>query len=70
MQEDGLPATSRRIRSGKSLSTSGGPLIPGRLTTNFAFSHNEAENVDTIRATLPDGVFALGITRPTVNRFD
>src|SRR4030095_5512717 len=28
----------------------------------------EAENVDTIHATLPDGVFALGITRPVVTR--
>ena len=45
-----------------------GPIIPGRLTTNFVFTRNEAENVDTIRATLPEGVFALGITRPNVNR--
>jgi hypothetical protein len=45
----------------------GGPVIPGRLTTNFGFRHNEAENVDTIHATLPDGIFALGITRPAVN---
>jgi hypothetical protein len=42
----------------------GGPLIPGRLTTNFAYRHNEAKNGDTIRATLPDSIFALGITRP------
>lgn len=45
-----------------------GPTIPSRLTTSFAASHNEAENVDTIHATLPDGVFALGITRPAVTR--
>jgi hypothetical protein len=45
-----------------------GPIIPRRLTTSFAAGHNEAENVDTIHATLPEGVFALGITRPTVNR--
>ncbi len=45
-----------------------GPVIPGRLTTIFAFSQNRAENVDTIRATLPDRVFALGITRPVVSR--
>ena len=45
-----------------------GPIIPRRLTTSFAASHNEAENVDTIHATLPDGIFALGITRPAVNR--
>jgi hypothetical protein len=45
-----------------------GPIIPRRLTTSFAGSHGEAKNVDTIHATLPDGVFALGITRPTVNQ--
>ena len=45
-----------------------GPIIPRRLTTRFAASQNEAENVDTIHATLPEGVFALGITRPTVRR--
>src|SRR5687768_3046966 len=26
-----------------------GPLIPGRLTTNFTFTRNESKNVDTIR---------------------
>ncbi len=46
----------------------GGPVIPGRLTTNIAFNQNRAENVDTIRATLPDGIFALGITRPATSR--
>ena len=45
-----------------------GPLLPGRLTSSFAFSQNEAENVDTIRATLADSIFALGITKPTVER--
>ena len=45
-----------------------GPIWPGRLTTSFGFSQNEAENVDTIRATLLDQIFALGITRPTTNR--
>lgn len=45
-----------------------GPVVPGRLTSSIAGSHNRAENVDTVRATLPDGVFALGITKPTVNR--
>ncbi len=44
----------------------GGPVIPRRLTTNFGFRHNEAVNGDTIHATLPDSIFALGITRPTV----
>ena len=45
-----------------------GPLIRGRLTTGFSFGQNEAENVDTVHATLPDGVFELGIVRPTTNR--
>jgi len=45
-----------------------GPIIPRRLTTNFAASQNEAQNVSTIHATLPSGIFALGITRPTVKR--
>src|ERR1051325_510309 len=43
-----------------------GPIIPRRLSTSFAGSRNEAQNVDTIHATTPDGLFALGITRPTV----
>ena len=46
----------------------GGPVVRNRLSSRFSFSHNEAENVDTIHATLPDGVFALGITRPVVIR--
>jgi outer membrane receptor protein involved in Fe transport len=41
-----------------------GPIIPGRLTTSFAYGHSEAENVDTIHATLPNEIFSLGITRP------
>jgi hypothetical protein len=45
-----------------------GPIIPGRLSTSFAATQNEAQNVDTIHATLPDSIFALGITRPTVKR--
>jgi hypothetical protein len=45
-----------------------GPIIPRKLTTSFAASQNEAENVDTIHATLPEGLFALGITRPIVKR--
>ena len=45
-----------------------GPLIPRRLTSSLAFTRNEAKNVDTIRATLPDQVFALGITKPTTNK--
>jgi hypothetical protein len=45
-----------------------GPSIPGRLSSNAGFSQTESKNVGTIRATLPDGVFALGITRPYVSR--
>jgi outer membrane receptor for ferrienterochelin and colicin len=45
-----------------------GPVVPRRLSTSFSGSQNEAQNVDTIHATLPDGLFALGITRPTVKR--
>lgn len=45
-----------------------GPIIPRRITTSFAASQNEAQNVDTIHATLPEGLFALGITRPAVKR--
>jgi len=45
-----------------------GPILPRRLTTSFAGSQNEAQNVSTIHATLPSGIFALGITRPTVKR--
>jgi hypothetical protein len=45
-----------------------GPLIRRRLTSRFFFFQNEAENVDTVNATLPDGLFELGITRPTTNR--
>ncbi len=45
-----------------------GPVIPNKLTTSFAAKHGEAKNVSTIHATLPSGLFALGITRPAVNR--
>jgi hypothetical protein len=41
-----------------------GPAIPGRLTSSFAVNQSESENVDTVHATLPTGVFALGITKP------
>ena len=46
----------------------GGPVIPGRLTANFFLGHNKAENVDTIHATLPEGLFDLGIVRPTITK--
>lgn len=45
-----------------------GPVIPRRLTSNMLLAHTESENVDTIHATLPDGLFTLGITRPAVTR--
>ena len=45
-----------------------GPSIRGRLTTAVAFQQTESENVGTIRATLPEGIFALGITRPNTFR--
>src|SRR5688500_9816634 len=45
-----------------------GPSIQGRLTTAIAFLQTESEHVCTIRATLPEGVFALGITRPNTFR--
>src|SRR5204863_4082639 len=45
-----------------------GPVVPRRLSTTFSGSQNEAQNVDTIHATLPEGLFALGITRPTLKR--
>ncbi len=46
----------------------GGPMIPGRLSTNLIARYSLAQNVDTINAILPEGPFALGITRPTTNR--
>jgi hypothetical protein len=45
-----------------------GPSIPGRLSSGIAFQQSESENVGTIRATLPEGIFALGITRPNIYR--
>ena len=45
-----------------------GPLIRGRLTSRVFFFQREAENVDAVRATLPTGVFDLGIVRPTTTR--
>jgi hypothetical protein len=35
---------------------------------DFRGGPTSAQQVDTINAILPDGPFALGITRPTVNR--
>jgi hypothetical protein len=45
-----------------------GPSIPGRLSSSVSFYQTESKNVGTIHATLPEGVFALGITRPYVYR--
>jgi hypothetical protein len=46
-----------------------GPIVPNRLTMGFLVRQNEAENVDTIHATLPNGGFDLGIIRPAVTRY-
>ena len=45
-----------------------GPSIPGRLSSGVNFEQRESENVGTVRATLPDRIFALGITRPNTFR--
>ena len=46
-----------------------GPVLPGRLTMRFAGRQNEAENVDTINATLADSSpFSSEIVRPTTHR--
>jgi hypothetical protein len=46
----------------------GGPVIPNRLTSTLFFSHNKAENVDTIHATTPQGLFDLGIVKPVITK--
>ena len=45
-----------------------GPVIRRRLTSRLVFFQNESENVDTVHATLPEGLFDLGIVRPTTTR--
>lgn len=45
-----------------------GPIIPGRLTALVAGNQSEAQNVDTVHATLPTGPFDLGIVRPAIDR--
>ncbi|MBI2149081.1 MAG: hypothetical protein HYU27_00555, partial [Acidobacteria bacterium] len=45
-----------------------GPLIRERLTASLAVSQSESENVDTIHATLPQGILDLGIGKPQVQR--
>ncbi len=45
-----------------------GPLIRNRLTINFSGHNNESQNVDTVHAIQPDGVFELGIVHPNTNR--
>jgi hypothetical protein len=45
-----------------------GPMIRDRLSLNFTVSDNRAENVGTVKAVLPEGPFALGVTRPVVKR--
>jgi hypothetical protein len=46
----------------------GGPVIPNRLTSIVFFTHNKAENVDTIHATTPQGLFDLGIVKPVTTK--
>ncbi len=45
-----------------------GPVIRNRLTLNFTGIDDLAQNSDTVRAQLPDGLFTLGITHPVLNR--
>ena len=45
-----------------------GPIIPGRLSFNVTANQNNQENVDTISAVTPTGVFSRGITRPQLQR--
>jgi hypothetical protein len=45
-----------------------GPVIRDRLTMNLTVSDNKAENVGTVKAELPEGPFALGVTRPVIKR--
>ena len=46
-----------------------GPLVPRRLSWGFTGSQNEAENVDTINATLASGLpFSREVVRPTTDR--
>ncbi len=45
-----------------------GPIIQDRLSLNFALNDNRRENVGTVKAQTVDGPFALGVTRPVVNR--
>jgi hypothetical protein len=45
-----------------------GPVIPGRLTALLSGSQAEAQNVDTVHATTPEGIFELGIVKPNVDR--
>src|SRR5947207_3063928 len=44
------------------------PSEDGRAPAGPARQNQGAQNVDTIHATLPEGLFALGITRPTLKR--
>jgi len=45
-----------------------GPVIRDRLTLTFLLNDNRAENVGTVKAITPDGLFSLGITKPVVKR--
>jgi hypothetical protein len=45
-----------------------GPIIQDRLTAGFVLKNNRAENVGTVKAETLNGPFALGITRPVVDK--
>ena len=57
------PYQERRISADVS-----GPAIARRLTTSAQIYSTESKDVTTVQATLPDGVFALGVTRPYTYR--
>ena len=45
-----------------------GPILRDRLSLNFTVNDTRQENVGTVKVELPDGPFALGVTRPVLKR--
>ena len=45
-----------------------GPIVQDRLSLNFALTDNRRENVGTVKAETPEGLFSLGVTRPVIYR--
>ena len=43
-----------------------GPIVRERFSLNLTVNDTRQENVGTVKAELPDGSFALGVTRPVV----